>query len=213
MAEVLRVEGIEGLAEMLGRVRIAARNTEKPRKNIGQAWLVSTGDRFRAGVAPDGTPWPASARAAGFGGQTMAKSGKLLASIQYELSGEDLVFFSDDKRAAVHQEGKRIDPKPGKRALAIPMSDAVADAYRAGVSIRDQYPDAFLLKTEGGSAFIVRRTGEGGGSMLSQLEFLFSLVPFVQMPKRVIVGFSDEDHAEANRIFIRHFAAAEGGRT
>lgn len=205
---LLRVEGLEGLATTFARLREASRNTLVPRKLFAEHCLTSTADRFSAGIAPDGSPWPASARAIGMGGQTMNATGKMLASIHFVIDGDDVVGFSDDKRAAVHQEGKRINPKSGKRALAIPMSEAVANAHREGTSIRDQYPDAFLLVSEAGNAFIVRRQGDG-----EDLQFLYQLVDHVQMKKRVIVGFSETDLQYGDQVLLRHFAAAsEGGR-
>jgi hypothetical protein len=207
----------DGLAELsqvferLERFPLPA-ETELPRREFGEYMQLRKEEYFAAGTAPDGTPWPASARAMGFGGQTMQNSGKLKASINYDLDGPDFVWFSDDIRADVHQEGKTIYPKPGHRALAIPLSKEAAESYQAGVSIREQWPNAFLLHSEGGNAFIVQKTDSPiGGSLLGSLEFLFLLVPKVTLPQRVIVDLAERDLDEVEQIFVRHLISLEGG--
>lgn len=206
------VEGIDTLADTLRRLRQAGLDTLKPRKLIREEMLLRTAQRFSAGVSPDGTPWPASARALGIGGQTLHNTGRLLGSIDLQPEGEDLVFFSDDIRARILNDGGTIVPKNAK-ALAIPLSEAVANAHRAGVSIREQYPDAFLLRSHGGGLFIVRRdkNATGEGSMLSQLEFLYVLVSSVEEPPRKFLDFGPDDLEMIDATFIRHFSAAEQG--
>jgi phage gpG-like protein len=211
MAFGLRIEGLEQLDALAGRLLEARRNTLGPRTEIAEEMMLRTHDNWVASRAPDGSAWPASARALGFGGQTMLESGKLFASVTYDVSGEDLLLFTDDKRARVHHEGLTIKPKPGKRALAIPLNEAVKDAHREGVSIRDQYPDSFLLVAESGNAFIVRKAADAvGSSYLGSIEFLYLLVDHVDMPERPLLGFGGGDQHMATEVLARHFAAAEG---
>lgn len=211
----LQISGLEEIARVATALRAASLDTRAPRTIIGEEMMLRTHDNWMAGRAPDGSAWPASARALGFGGQTMLRSGDLLAGNSFEIPGSDVLLFNDDKRAGVHHEGKTIRPKPGKRALAIPMSDAVAEAHQAGVSIKEQYPDGFVIQSEAGNAFIVRQVGDGStsSSFLGNLEFLYMLVDEVEMPKRVLLGFGDDDQQYGVSVFLRHFAAAEARAT
>jgi len=216
--------GSESLQGVLATMRAnGGKVSESARREIGEQFILSTHERWAQGVAPDGTPWPVSARAMGFGGHTMIDDGILLASIHYELDGDDLALFSDDRRMRAHQEGMTITPKKA-RALAIPLTRAIAKAYQAGVSIRDQYPTAFVLKTSGGALFLVRRNEAFDRKWLkarlkgrdyapassSPYEFLFALVGAVHEPKREGIGFSTEDLAFAESVILRSFGISGG---
>jgi len=215
MASGLSVTGIDRLETAMTTAIARGQDLTPVWLDFGEEMILQTQLRAAAGIAPDGSPWPVSARAAGMSsGQTLEKSGKLIASASYEYTDRDFLLFSDSIYAAVHQEGKTIYPKPGHKALAIPMSQEVADSYQAGVSIRDQYPDAFLLHSEAGNAFIVRRRGRRiahTSSMLGELEFLFMLVASTTEKKRVWLDYARSDIVWFEGRVVRHYELFSSG--
>ncbi|HSY51148.1 MAG TPA: phage virion morphogenesis protein [Thermoanaerobaculia bacterium] len=215
MAMGLDVTGLDVMQKALELAVARSQDMAQVWNDFGEEAILQTHLRAAGGIAPDGSAWPVSARAAGVSGQTLDRTGRLLASASYEWNGREFTLFSDDIRAAVHQEGKTIRPTAGKKALAIPMSEEVASQYKAGVSIREQWPDSFLLVSEAGNAFIVQRRGQRiahTSSQLGAIEFLFMLVPSVTEPERRWLGFSETDILGFEGIVIRHYGLfGQGG--
>jgi phage gpG-like protein len=214
MASGLTTSGFEALEAMMAKALERGQDLTPVWLDFGEEMILQTQLRAAGGVAPDGSSWPVSARAAGMSGQTLQHTGKLLASVTYQMAGRDFLLYSDDIRAAVHQEGKTIFPKAGHKALAIPLSQEVADHYRAGVSIREQYPDAFLLHSEAGNAFIVQRRGRRiahTSSQLGALEFLFMLVTSTTEPKRPFIGYAPSDIAWFEGRVVHHYGMFDSG--
>jgi phage gpG-like protein len=207
MASGLSSTGFESLEAIMVRAIERGQNLQPVWIDFGEQMILQTQIRAAAGIAPDGSPWPASARAAGMrSGQTMQRTGKLISGVTYEYDGAEFALYSNEIYAAVHQDGKTIYPKAGHKALAIPMSDAIANSYQAGVSIRDQYPGSFLFVSALGNAFIARRP-EGGGD----LEFLFQLRSSVTEPKRTFIGYSEADITYFEGRVVQHYGMFEAG--
>jgi len=203
----IEITGLDGLQGILDRAIGKSQDLSPVWNDFGEEAILQTHLRAAGGIAPDGSAWPVSARAAGVSGQTLDKTGRLLASASYEFDGRTFALFSDDIRAAVHQEGKTIYPTAGKKALAIPMSEEVANQYQAGVSIREQWPDAFLLVSEAGNAFLVQRPKSGG----YEIEFLFMLVPSVHEPERWWLGLSPDDIVYFEGRVVQHYGMFGSG--
>jgi phage virion morphogenesis protein len=82
---------------------------------IGAYLVASTQRRFQAQTGPDGQRWIPSIRARVEGGQTLLKSGELMASIAHNVIGRDSVEVGSTKvYAAVQQLGAEIHAKQAK---------------------------------------------------------------------------------------------------
>lgn len=100
--------------------------------------------------------------------------------------GDDVqgVVGSPARYAAIHETGGPITPKPGHRALAIPLHPSAKYAKP-----RD-FADLFIIKTMG-KIFLARQVGKrmatvGGinGSVGTRVDLMYLLVPRVRMPAR-----------------------------
>lgn len=87
--------------------------------NIGAELESSTVKRFVTNVAPDGVPWPRSARALATGRPTLVQFGDLRDSIHYVVDGDAVEVGSNLVYAGIHQMGGTITAK-GK-ALAFTL--------------------------------------------------------------------------------------------
>jgi len=81
---------------------------------VGQAWVNLAQLGFRAGTAPDGTPWKRSYRAESEGGQTLVDTGTLRRSITAAATDVDLVIGTNLRYARIHQFGGTIRAKTAK---------------------------------------------------------------------------------------------------
>ncbi|MDR1397172.1 MAG: phage virion morphogenesis protein [Desulfarculales bacterium] len=79
-------------------------------KDIGQALVSSTVERFSTGTDPEGTAWKPAAR----GGQTLANTGRLRNSIQAEVTPDYVIVGTNVKYARIHQEGGDIHAKKAR---------------------------------------------------------------------------------------------------
>jgi phage gpG-like protein len=101
-----------------------------------------------------------------------------------EFGGEVSVLIrNDNPYAAIHEFGGTIEPNKAK-ALAVPISGSPAvtarGVSRSTASIREAYPDLFVLRLATNKAYLARKAGKTGG----RLEILFSLQQKVNMPAR-----------------------------
>lgn len=87
--------------------------------DIGAELESSTVKRFVTNVAPDGVPWPPSARALATGRPTLVQFGDLRDSIHYVVDGDAVEVGSNLVYAGIHQMGGTITAK-GK-ALAFTL--------------------------------------------------------------------------------------------
>lgn len=83
-------------------------------KEIGEYLVSSTQERFRSETAPDGSSWPQSVRAREEGGQTLSLTRRLRNSITYAARPDRVEVGTNDRRAVVHQYGKKIRVKRAK---------------------------------------------------------------------------------------------------
>lgn len=72
-------------------------------KEIGEYLVDSTKERFRQGVAPDGTAWKESIRAKETGGKTMMQTRRLYNSLTYRATSENVQVGTNVKYAKTHQ--------------------------------------------------------------------------------------------------------------
>jgi len=111
----IETEKLDDVRRAIDALGVTPADTEPARNLIGEEMIKRTHDRFNTGTAPDGSKWKLSKRAEADGGQTLLDHGTLRDSVHYEATGDgDLDLFSDDIRAAVHNEGKTILPKNGE---------------------------------------------------------------------------------------------------
>lgn len=87
--------------------------------DIGAELESSTVKRFVTNLAPDGVPWPPSARAKATGRPTLVQFGDLRDSIHYVVEGDAVEVGSNLIYAGIHQVGGTISAK-GK-ALAFTL--------------------------------------------------------------------------------------------
>ena len=72
-------------------------------REIGEYIIDSTKERFRKGIAPDGTAWKKSARAESTGGKTLMDNRTLYNSFTYRASPNGVEVGTNVKYAKVHQ--------------------------------------------------------------------------------------------------------------
>lgn len=195
MAVLFQIDGLDRAREFLAGASRRMRNPEAALRLIGEAMLVSTQRRMRAGLDVDGKPFVRSRRAESGGGQTLWDRGALVSSVNYSVRPDGLVLFSSDKRAAVHYDGRTITPKRAS-FLTIPLrarggmyaGRVVATGNRRGDRAR-HYQNTFFLR-RGGRLFLMQRLpGEGRG----RIRALFLLLRSVRLPRRKWLGFTRGD--------------------
>ncbi|MNZ38299.1 Phage virion morphogenesis family protein [compost metagenome] len=116
-----------------------------PLNDIGEYLHLSTDDRFRAQVGPDGTPWaPLSpvTLARKKGNRILRESGTLQDTLRHQVSGNELSFGTDRPYGAAMQFGMRKGyAGKTRRGASIPWGDIPARPY-LGLSAED---DAEIL--------------------------------------------------------------------
>lgn len=108
--------------EMLEKIAAKARDKVGMLKTVGEAELNVTKERFGSKTAPDGSAWAPNAPLTlllARGGSMMRRSGGLIGSIVYEVSGTTLRLGPNKAYAAIQQFGGTVKAK-GK-ALRIPI--------------------------------------------------------------------------------------------
>ncbi len=94
--------------------RMTRLNFGKIHKLIGEQMVNSTRERFKEGVAPDGSRWRKSVRAGMQGGQTLVDTRDLEKSITYQAYPDRVDVGTNKLYAPVHQQGKTIYSKRGR---------------------------------------------------------------------------------------------------
>ncbi len=98
----------------LDRLIAAGQSPREIMRDIAAYGESSTRDRFKEGVAPDGSAWKPSWRVQERGGKTLIDSGRLVNSITSD-SGDDYAEWGSNAiYAAIHQAGGEIRPKTAK---------------------------------------------------------------------------------------------------
>ncbi|HGY9637896.1 TPA: phage virion morphogenesis protein [Pseudomonas putida] len=96
---------LEQLIERLGSLRT-------PLNDIAEYLHISTDNRARRQIAPDGSPWaPLSARtlAKKKGKKILRESGALLDTLRHQVTDDSLDFGTDKPYGAIHQDGGKIE--------------------------------------------------------------------------------------------------------
>lgn len=110
----IEVTGLDTVLAALGR--LANPPMREAFDEVGQYLVSEVQQLFRAGRAPDGTPWKPSLRARVEGGKTLLERGHLRDSFTHQASADELLVGTSDKRARIHQFGGEIRPR-GAKAL------------------------------------------------------------------------------------------------
>lgn len=111
MADIRLVGEQELRGVRLRLERLVTMNYTALHKEIGEYLVSETQERFKGGRGPSGRIWPKSLRAKLEGGQTLIDTRKLENSITYKAAADRVDVGTNDRRAAVHQEGMEIKPK------------------------------------------------------------------------------------------------------
>lgn len=138
----------EGVRKLLNRALDSTHNLSMPMRLIGALLVKSTQDNFQAGTAPDGTPWPPSARARKEGGKTLIKTGRLLASVNYQATAQSVEVGSNAIYAAIHQLGGEIKRKPGVLAHRGPKDNRFLSRKKAMLrarAVRVSFHGAYVI--------------------------------------------------------------------
>lgn len=105
-------------------------------KDIGEALVSSTRNRFREQKGPDGRPWKKSLRAKTTGGQTLVDTGRLKNSITSRATSHGVEVGTNDKRASIHQGNNGRDVKiKAKKAKALRFKIGNSWAIKKSVTI------------------------------------------------------------------------------
>lgn len=117
------------LQKMLNGLLSMGQNLSPVLDDVGAHIETSTKERFETNIAPDGTPWKQSRRAAADGGKTLLDHGHLRDSIQRAPATDDEVVIGTNLiYAAIHQFGGVIRPKNAKKlAFKTPFGFALLD--------------------------------------------------------------------------------------
>jgi phage gpG-like protein len=100
--------------------RLANFNFTGLHKEVGEYIVDATKERFRKGVAPDGTAWKESRRAKDTGGKTMMDTRRLYNSLTYRANASQVAVGTNVKYAVTHQpkdpnqDETVIEPKKAK---------------------------------------------------------------------------------------------------
>lgn len=157
---------LERLVERLGSLRT-------PLSDIAEHLIISTDERARRQIAPDGTPWaPLSARtlARKKNNKILRESGALLDTLRPQVSDHELQFGTDRPYGAIHQLGGKIEHAA--------RSQQVYFKEKGGV-----VGNRFVKKSK---------------SNFSQ--WVTHGARVTEMPARPYLGLSSEDEAEVLRI-------------
>lgn len=116
-----------------------ARDVNGALKNVGEALLQTTLERFSSQTDPEGHKWqPLSEltkKLRGSSSPILNRTGRLKGSIVYQVEGSVLKLGPNTVDAAVHQFGATIVPKD-KKALRIPVQNGGLFLKRAVIPAR-----------------------------------------------------------------------------
>lgn len=189
--KILDLDEVPG---MLGRADANIQNCEGMLNAIGFQLVENTLSRLHRSVSPAGVPFKpinsitAAAREGQKGGESpLQDEGTHIApSLGHRVSGNKLVWGSEWEFMPIHQFGGVITPK-GK-FLAIPLN---AEARREGLKRLRQRG---LFRPRGTRVLALPSEG-GEHPLFGKLGFtpMFYLATKVTIPKRELIGFSQEE--------------------
>lgn len=100
----------DNISGLLSQLQQTGEDSQTLSEAVGDAWWEATLNRFDAGTAPDGKPWPVSSRARIQGGQTLVDKGLLRDSLTMQASPDEVRLGSNIIYARIHQLGGTIKP-------------------------------------------------------------------------------------------------------
>lgn len=112
-AAIRITENSDAIAAALEQLADRADDKQPLMQEIGAALLLSTQMRFERETGPDGNPWPPSIRARLEGGRTLRDSGRLVQSLTFNASSDQVELGTNVLYAAVQQVGATITAKTG----------------------------------------------------------------------------------------------------
>jgi len=115
----VEVAGISKLTKAFNK--LSGLNTQALLTNVEAAIDRDLVKRFQTGTDPEGTPWLPSQRAIDDGGNTLLVRGNLRDSFHGVITGEQLLYGSDEKYAAIHQFGGKNGRGRKNTVVARPM--------------------------------------------------------------------------------------------
>jgi phage virion morphogenesis protein len=174
--------GIARAEAVMAELSAKARNPSGGLKVIGEALLKAQRRRFETGTDPDGKKWaplkPLTVLLRGARGPILRRSGALMKSSAYQVSGKTLRVGVNTIYAAAQQFGATIVPKKGKM-LAIPMGGARISRPRGGLVVG-------------------KATSRHPGKVVMARQ--------VTLPPRPMVGFGALDEAASRRAVAQWLA-------
>lgn len=212
MSESIKLIGAE---RVISTVQGMQTVTPEMLRSIGLLAVRSVQRGVRDQEEPDGTPYAAVDRF-GRGGLRMIDSARLLNSITFQVSGQSVTIGTNVDYAPMQHFGTEglpggaLTPKKAQK-LAIPLTRRVARAFVAGRSLRDQYPDAFVLKSRKENLFLAQRIdGRASGLPLKSIneatgkrsrakatvELLYMLVNSTTIKGTHFLGISSEGEGD-----------------
>lgn len=199
MTDSVKLIGAERvIATVQGLARDAV--TSDMLRSIGLLAVRSVQRGIRDQKEPDGSPYPAVNRF-GQGGLRMVDSARILNSITFQVTGHSVMVGTNVDYAPMQHFGTAGLPggvlkAKNAKLLAIPLTRQIARAYVAGKSLRDQYPDAFLFRSNSQGLFLVRKFPNAKRGSKRQLQFLYQLVSEVTIKGTHFLGVSAEGESD-----------------
>jgi len=126
---------------IIEKIAAKAADTAGLLKNIGETELKATRERFDAKKGPDGSAWPANAPLTlmlARGGSMMKRTGGLVGSISYEVSGSTLKLGPNKVYAAAQQFGVTIKGKNGPLRIPVPGGTMMSKAQAAKLGVEQK---------------------------------------------------------------------------
>ena len=181
---VLTIHGLDKTQSALTALKRALGDKKTILRQIGEALVASTDERFVSMQSPDGAPWkplhPRTIRQKRNKQKILTERGLLRGSIHYELNGDTLEVGTDRKYGAIHQFGG---------VVKIP---ARTQTVKIGTKGKNK---GRFMKAKSKAAHAIERT---------------FIIPAhdVTIPARPFLGLSSDDKEEIVEIVHKHLWAA-----
>lgn len=119
----IETTGIDRLSRYLKNAIDQGTNLEPAFAEIGEYLIESHQERFKLEVAPDGELWeplaPATLKQKGGETRILQESGTMRDTLSYRISGNELLFGSNQEYAATHQFGREGDGIPARPFIGL----------------------------------------------------------------------------------------------
>lgn len=181
----LKLQSPHALAWMLERLAAAAGDLKPAFRDIGEAMLRSTHQRFDAQVSPAGAAWAPLAAATAKrkkGPGILTEDGTLRGTVVYQVSANAVRIGSNMVYAAIHQLG-----------------GTVKHTAKARVAVIDK------------RGRFKKKRSAARGKKQTHIRFLRGGTWNIPIPARPYLGFSRGDQAKIAKILERHLRRATEG--